>query len=116
MTKKSETETKDDAGIDRHELEEAIKSGCELLPVHYELYKKLKDWKYQLYPCGCSWTTFFQHLLNERERVHLETAGTRLEQLRRLQQEEHELERTPGYKAGRHYDGIKNWPKGQVAE
>ena len=114
MTKKSET--KDDACTDQHELEEAIKSGCELLPVHYELYKKLKGWKHQLYPCGCSWTTFFQHLLNERERVHLETAGTRLEQLRRLQQEEHELERTPGYKAGHHYDGIKNWPKRQVAE
>ena len=48
MTKKSEIKTKDDVGIDRHELEEAIKSGCELLPVHYELYERLKDWKGQL--------------------------------------------------------------------
>ena len=61
MTKKSKHETENDAGIDRHVLEEAIECGCELLPVPRDLCKELKDWKYQLHPCGCSWTTFFQH-------------------------------------------------------
>ena len=67
--------------------EEAVAVDCKAIEIHKEVYNKLESWKTKVFPYGCDWTTFINHLVDENELRHLSDTQNRIEQLRLLDEE-----------------------------
>jgi len=60
---------------------------CKAIEIHKEVYSKLESWKTKIFPYGCEWTTFINHLVKENEQRHLDDTQNRIEKLRLLEEE-----------------------------
>ena len=60
---------------------------CKAIEIHKEVYNKLESWKTKVFPYGCEWTTFINHLVKENEQRHLDDTQNRIEKLRLLEEE-----------------------------
>ena len=60
---------------------------CKTIEIHKEVYNKLESWKTKVFPYGCEWTTFINHLVKENEQRHLDDTPNRIEQLKLLDEE-----------------------------
>ena len=84
MTRK---QNKMDVGKERRELEEAADWDRDTIEIRSEVYRKLDRWKAEAFPYDCSWTTFINHLISEKEQRHLSDTSERIVQLRLLDEE-----------------------------
>ena len=66
---------------------EAVAVDCKAIEIHKEVYNKLESWKTKVFPYGCDWTTFINHLVKENTQRHLDGTQNRIEQLRLLDEE-----------------------------
>ena len=71
----------------KQKLEEAADSDRNTIEIRREVYTKLARWKAEVFPYGCSWTTFIHHLISEKEQRYLDGAPERIDQLRLLDEE-----------------------------
>ena len=62
--------------------ESAADSDCKVIEIHQDVYNKLESWKADVFPYGCSWTTFIHHLVSDNEQRHLDGTLDRIEQLK----------------------------------
>ena len=60
---------------------------CKAIEIHQDVYSKLESWKTDVFPYGCSWTTFIHHLVSDNEQRRLDGTPDRIQQLK-LQDEE----------------------------
>ena len=67
--------------------DEVVAVDCKAIEIHKEVYNKLESWKTKVFPYGCDWTTFINHLVDENAQRHLNDTQNRIEQLRLLDEE-----------------------------
>ena len=71
----------------RLKIKTEVAVDCKAIEIHKEVYSKLESWKTKVFPYGCEWTTFINHLVKENEQRHLNDTQNRIEQLKLLDEE-----------------------------